>query len=328
MNKRSSLWTAIFAATGLMVLILDGKTAYFGAKDGLELCLSTLIPTLLPFFFLSNILTAGLMGRKIGIFRPICQICRIPSGAEYILITGFLGGYPLGARCISHACQSGVLSKKDGRRMLAICNNCGPAFLFGVAGVLFRQPIVSWILFFIHIFSAIFVGMIIPGMPGQCISKTTGILSPVQALWQSLRAVAGACGWVILFRVLIAVMNRWILCYFSVDIQIAVTGLFELSNGCTQLHQIDHQGLRFILCAGFISFGGLCVLMQTYSAVPNVDHSLYLPGKVLQCLISLFLACLLAAPKYALYPGAAAACIGIFLRIHENKCRNPRKLVV
>ena len=328
MKKRSELLTAIWAAAGLMVLILDGKTAFNGAKDGIELCLNTLIPTLLPFFFLSSILTAGLMGRKMPALRPIGRLCRIPEGAEYILLTGFLGGYPLGARCISQSCETGALSKEDGRRMLAFCNNCGPAFLFGISGALFRDPKIPWMLFGIHVISAIVVAIFLPGNPGCCVCKQSHKPSSVQALWQSLRAVAGVCGWVILFRVLLLVLERWIFWCLENEIQIMISGIFELSNGCTQLYRIEDQTLRLILCVGFLSFGGLCVTMQTYSSAPNMDCSLYFPGKVMQTMVSLFLVCLLFVPQYALIPGLAAAIIGIFLRKQENKCRNPEKLVV
>ena len=328
MKKRWDLMMSICAALGLMVLILDGKTALTGAKEGVELCFNTLIPTLLPFFFLSGILSAALMGSRIPVLRPIGRLCRIPEGAEYILLTGFLGGYPLGARCISDACDSGALSKQDGRRMLAFCNNCGPAFLFGVSGALFQDPKITWLLFGIHVLSAILVAICIPGLPGRCIDKNRNALSAMQALWQSLRAVAGVCGWVILFRVLLAMLERWVLWYFQAEIQITISGIFELSNGCTQLYRIDEQALRFILCSGFLSFGGLCVTMQTYSSVPNIDRSLYFPGKVMQTLLSLSMAWLLCAPKYALIPGLAAIIVGIFLRNQENRCRNPKKLVV
>lgn len=328
MKRRNQYLSVTFALFGLALLIFDGKTAFFGAKDGLQLCLNTLIPTLLPFFFLSNILTGALMGRKISFLRPVGRLCRIPTGSEYILMAGILGGYPLGAQTISEACKTGCLSKQDGRRILAFCNNCGPAFLFGVSGALFQDANIPWILFAIHVISAIGVSLVLPGRSGPCITLSRKKVTFVQAMWQGVRSMAMVCGWVILFRTAISIMERWCLWYLPTEAQVTISGIIELSNGCICLSKIANPQLQFILCAGFLSFGGLCVTMQTYSAAQGIDTSLYFPGKVLQTSISITLACLLCAPEWAILPGIFAVMAGIFLRKQENRCRNPEKLVV
>ena len=328
MKRRYDILTGIFAALGVCLLIFDGKTAINGASEGVQLCLYTLIPTLLPFFFLSNLLTGTLMGRNIKILRPLGQLCHIPEGAEYILLVGVLGGYPLGAQSISRACEAGRLSQQDARRMMAFCSNCGPAFLFGVTGALFHDSKIPWMLFGIHFLSAILVAISIPGAPGICRSKGGNPPSATQALWQAIRAMAGVCGWVILFRVALCVMERWFLWCFPSEIRVVIHGLFELANGCISLSAIENIQLRFILCAAFLSFGGLCVAMQTYSVATKVEKDLYFPGKVLQGLFSLFIACLLCAPRWAIIPGLFTFIIVFFLRKKEIRCGNPEKLVV
>lgn len=163
MIRRADTLTGIAAATGIALLILDSKTALAGAQSGVELCIRTVIPSLFPFFLFSILLTTSLIGRRIPILRPVCRLCRIPGGAESILIAGFLGGYPVGAQCVSQAYRAGQLSHRDARRMLGFCNNCGPAFLFGMAAALFREWWAPWSLWGIHIFSALCVGVLIPG---------------------------------------------------------------------------------------------------------------------------------------------------------------------
>lgn len=328
MNHNRATIFRIIGAVGIMALILDGKTALSGARQAVELCLYTLIPTLLPFFFLSGLLTAGLMGRKISLLRPLGRLCKIPEGAEYILLTGFLGGYPLGAQCISQGCQDGSLSPQDGRRMLAFCNNCGPAFIFGICSVLFSSPLIPWMVFFIHILSAILVAMILPGNPHPCIVRPHSTTSPMQALHHALRSMAMVCGWVILFRVVLAFGERWCFWLLPREVQVLISGFLELSNGCMQLVHLDNQQLRLIFSVCFLSFGGLCVTMQTYSAAANIDRTLYFPGKIMQLLLSLSLACLLVNPIWAVLPGVLAILVGIFLRKWEIRCRNTQKLVV
>ena len=63
--KDRKFGTMVLAGFGMLVLILDGKTALLGMRDGLEICLWTVIPALFPFLFLSAILTDSLYGKKI-----------------------------------------------------------------------------------------------------------------------------------------------------------------------------------------------------------------------------------------------------------------------
>lgn len=328
MNRRSDIFIPIFGALAMIVLILDGKTALIGAQEGLDLCLKTLIPTLFPFFFLTNILSSSLIGRNIKLLRPIGRLCKIPEGAESILVIGLLGGYPIGAQCIGTAYEAGGLSLRDARRMLAFCNNCGPGFLFGITGSLFSDPSISWLLFGIHFISAVAVGVIVPGAPGLCKAVATIKPSPVKALRNSIHATAGVCGWVVLFKVLLSFLNRWFLWYFPASVQIGLIGILELSNGCIALHQIENTSLKLILCAGIFGFGGLCVTMQTWFAAGNVDKKLYFPGKLLQAALSMTLVSLIYDPKMSLLPVTGSIILGIFLRKSEKRCRNPQPLVV
>lgn len=292
MSRKNNRIHGVIASIGMALLILDSKTALSGAQSGVELCIRTVIPSLFPFFVLSAILTASLTGKRLRLLAGIRRLCRIPQGAESLLLVGLLGGYPVGAQCINQACHNGKISSRDARRMLAFCNNCGPAFLFGMTASLFDEWWIPWVLWCIHILSALLTGYLIPGQPEACIStEIANPVTPVQALNLAIKSMAGVCGWVVVFRVMIAFLNRWIFYSFPTEVQITISGLLELSNGCVELYQIDDAGLRFLLCAGFIGFGGLCVTMQTVSVTPSIaGRSLYFPGKVLQCCLSLVMA--------------------------------------
>jgi hypothetical protein len=332
MNKRANHLTGIAAALGVGLLILDNKTALTGAQEGVTMCIQTVIPSLFPFFLLSILLTTALIGRRIRFLHPVCRLCRIPEGAESILIAGFLGGYPVGAQCISQGFEARQLSSADAKRLLGFCNNCGPAFLFGMASALFDQWWTPWLLWFIHIISAILVGVLLPGHPHSCTAPQTKTISPVEALDRTVRIMAGVCGWVIMFRILITFCQRWFLWYFPQECQVIVNGLLELSNGCIALYKIENIPLRFILCSGFLGFGGLCVTTQTLSVTSKrLDKGLYFPGKVLQCCISVALAAIVQGYVSPL-PLIISALIGlptaVFLRKRQKNGRNPQPIGV
>lgn len=277
----------------MLILILDSKTALSGAQEGLGLCLRTVIPSLLPFFVLSQLLNGALLGERLPLLQPLGKWMGIPEGSESILATGFLGGYPAGAQCVASACREGRLSPQDSRRMLAFCNNAGPAFLFGIAGALFEKQWMAWMLWGIHIFSALLTSLWIPGRSGAHISSgASRVPSLSGALTNALFIMAGVCGWVVLFRVILAFLTRWFGWLLPQTWQVILSGILELSNGCCGLSRIGNTGLRFVICSGFLAFGGLCVWLQTLSVTQGVDTSHYFPGKLLQTAFSLVLSML------------------------------------
>ena len=289
--KSAKLIAKILGALGIMlILILDTRTSLRGASEGIEMCIRTVIPAIFPFLVCSGYLTGNLAGSPFSFLRPLCRLCRIPAGTEGILITGILGGYPVGAQAVVQSYQSGALPKQDALRMLGFCSNAGPSFLFGMMSVCFTGAHIPWFLWIIHMVSAITVGVLLPGGTNETVSvyKTINIQIS-RALERAVRIMALICGWVILFRVVIVFLNRWILYALPETVRILLIGMLELTNGCCELSLITHPELRFVLCSGFLAFGGVCVAMQTASVISDLPLKHYLAGKLMQTLFSLLL---------------------------------------
>lgn len=289
MQKR--FWTCAIASLGLIALILDTKTALRGAQEGLELCIRSILPALFPFCVLSKLINNTLIGKPLPFLRPVGKLCGIPEGGESILLLGLLGGYPVGAQSVSDACKSGALSLHDARRMLGFCSNAGPAFLFGILGVLFQDTRPLWSLLMIHIASAILVATILPNKSkSTCHLRDKAPLTLPAAVEESTKTMSIVCSWVILFRIILNFCQRWFLWLFDANIQVTIAGLLELSNGCISLNTVASEGLRYILGAAFLGFGGICVAMQTVSVSKDIGIGLYFPGKVMHSCISFILA--------------------------------------
>ena len=271
------------ACLGMLILIIDSKAALQAASDGVALCIRTVIPSLFPFFVLSGILVRQWTGRPIPFLRPLGRLLGMGAGTEALLVTGFLGGYPVGAKAVADSWKSGNLSKRDANRLLSFCSNPGPAFLFGMAAPMFSHPGAGWLLWGIQIISALWVGMIFreePDLPGTV--TPTGKLPMTQAVENALSVTAQVCGWVILFRILSTFTQRWFLWWFPDWLDVVFTGFLELTNGCLSLEEIPREDIRFLLCSAMLSWGGFCVVMQTASVINGLSLRNYLLGKFLQ----------------------------------------------
>ncbi len=296
MKEKQTRCTLIFAAIAMVVLILDTKTALQGAADGINICLRTVIPSLLPFLFLSCLLSSALPSVNTVLLRPVGKLCGIPSGSEGILLLGLLGGYPVGAQAVTDAYKRKELSAPSARRMLGFCSNAGPAFIFGMLGTVFTSKAAPWLLWLIHIVSAIVVGAVLPRCEVTShTSGASGALTAPQALERSARSMANICGWVIIFRVLLSIFDRWAFWALPPNVRLAIVGVMELSNGCCELSGVSQEGVRFVFASVFLALGGACVGMQTASVCRELGCGMYFPGKALQGLLSLLLATVMQA---------------------------------
>lgn len=290
-RKRSRLYGAI-AAAGFLVLILDSRLAVESARVGIALCIRTVIPSLFPFFVLSMFLTNSL-GDCVSSPVGACAKCMgIPDAAASVLLPAVLGGYPVGAKCVGELYQSHRISGEEAQRMLAFCSNAGPSFLFGMVSGFFPEQKMVWILWLIHLFGAFLTAMAIPHRKNHELKKQpekAGTEKPV--ILSAATAMLLVCCWVILFRILLGFLNDWFLWILPDWVQVLLTGMLELTNGCCELLRVADVRLRFVLCACMLSFGGVCVLFQTASVTNGLSLGSYVKGKLLQTLHSFLLSC-------------------------------------
>ena len=117
---------------GFLALMLCFPMETFrGATNGLLLWFQTLLPTLLPFMILSNLLIRSncvfYISRAI---RPFIQkLFHVSNDACYAVLIGFLCGYPMGAKVIADLHISGRITKEEGQYLLSFCNNTSPMFI-------------------------------------------------------------------------------------------------------------------------------------------------------------------------------------------------------
>ena len=234
MDKRKTAWGIIFWVICLFLLILDSKTVILGATAGIDLCIRVLIPSMFPFLVVCPMISSRI-GSYLSIFRPIGRLLRMPEGAEDLFFLGLLSGYPVGAAMVSQAAQSGRISKQDAKRYLSFCSNTGPSFIFGIGAGLFPGIGSCAVLWLIQILSAVMVGILTPGKSHKAGFKNQSPLSLQQALRNAITTMAIICGWVILFRVLITVLERWVLWFLPMAVQFMLRGILDLANGIVSL---------------------------------------------------------------------------------------------
>ena len=267
---------ALLGSGTLAILLLrQAETAAQAVRDGVQLCLTSVIPALFPFFAVSSLLVALGAAEAAGrvLAHPFRQLFRCGGAGCAALLLGLVGGYPVGARTAAELVRRGELSPAEGARLLTFCNNAGPAFVIGVAGLtLFcRRPLP------------------VTAMPKRPVPPQTGLTGQfLRAVEGAVSAMARVCGFVVFFLVLLRLAEGLI-----GPLPPLAAGVLELTNGILRLTP-DRRG--FVTAAALLGWGGLSVHCQTaaVTAGSGISLRLYVPAKAVQAALSAGLAALLA----------------------------------
>lgn len=132
-------------------------------REGLELCGNVILPSLFPFFVLSSLVVELGLSRYFGkLLEPVMRpLFRVGGACAAAVALGLIGGYPVGARTAIRLYENGQCSKTETERLLAFCNNAGPAFILGVVGTgIFGSGLAGLLLYLTHIAASLAVGLL------------------------------------------------------------------------------------------------------------------------------------------------------------------------
>lgn len=112
-HLRKNLITIIFVLFAIG-LITFSKSNLSAAKEGLNLWMTSVVPSLLPFFIACELLSytniIDYLGKK---FRKIMRpIFNVPGEGAFPLIMGIISGYPVGAKIVTNFRKTRYLHKR------------------------------------------------------------------------------------------------------------------------------------------------------------------------------------------------------------------------
>lgn len=127
----------ILAFSGCLLLILSPEVSVAAAKRGMDLWWNAVVPSMLPFFICTDLLTSAGGHRFFGkiMQRPVQFLLGVPGSAGFVFAASLFSGYPTGAKIIGQLVREGSLTRKKGQEMLNFCTTSGPLFMVGAVGV-------------------------------------------------------------------------------------------------------------------------------------------------------------------------------------------------
>lgn len=146
-----------------IILCLFAKETSQVAKNAIYLCLDIVIPSLFPFFVLSKIIIPyiSLFPCPKFLKRLIERVFYLPYYTIFIILLGFMSGYPSGAKMTRDMLDQKLLNSRQASKLLPMANNCSPLFVIGTIGAgLFKSIKLGVFLLLIHWISGLIAALI------------------------------------------------------------------------------------------------------------------------------------------------------------------------
>ena len=266
------------AAAGLFAaMLLSPEAVSEGAQKGLLLWFRNILPTLFPFMIATGLmLSCGGMYLISGLCGRLFSFLFSTSGnGAFAVLTGFLCGYPMGAKTTADLVRSGRISRDEGAYLLSFCNNTSPAFAvnyivlqtFGDKNLLVPTLL---ILFGVPVLLSVFYRPVylkgrrkFPELGEKCTdaSKKFDFSMLDSCLADSFDSIVKVGLYIIFFSVLIHLIG-------STGDNRVLTGILlpvlEMTNGIRMIRlTFPDVALSYPLFLALSASGGLCAAAQT-----------------------------------------------------------------
>ncbi|MBQ8803997.1 MAG: transporter [Tyzzerella sp.] len=283
----------------LAIMLIFPQETLAGASNGLLLWFQIVLPTLLPFIILSNLLIQTNSVYYISkLLSPILRrFFHVSDSACYAILIGFMCGYPMGAKVIADLIDTKRISETEGQYLLSFCNNTSPMFIISYVItqnlnnpdliipsllILFGSPVLCSFLFRRFYFYSNQSGSV-NTLSDKQIYFNFSILD--HSIMNGFETITKIGGYIILFSILFTfgkqLPGAWIM------------PILEITNGIPYILDLElpfHVG--YISVLALTSFGGFCATAQTYSMIQNTKLSIlpYIIQKLITATVTSLLA--------------------------------------
>lgn len=259
----------------VFILMRFPEVAGQGISDGIDLCLGTLIPSLLPFMIVSSLtVNLNIFNAFEKLFsKATNKLFRLPGNFIGIIFMSFIGGYPVGGKIIKDLYEKGEISPEAGKRALLFCINPGPAFVISYVGFYMLGSKKAGVILYVSIIlSTLIIGIITRFLSSENVFQNSTIEKPsamplsdciARSVLSGSRSMLIICSWVIVFSCLSRLTELFNL---SSGTNLFINSIIEVTNGC----YLACGNLNLPAIACIIGFGGICTHFQVADAIRTV----------------------------------------------------------
>lgn len=301
MNKKFLNIIIIILTLFMMYQIIINKfLVYNSISFALDIWVNNLIPSLFPFFIISNILInynfTYYIPKKI---REFCKyIFNITDNMLTILILSMLAGFPNNARNTRILYDKKLITLDEANHILIFSHFANPSFILTTVGIFFfNDATIGMILLISHYLSNFILGILFRNFfnhdknnayeAKQNINFGTVFINCIN---NSVDTILLICGIVTVFLLLSSLINN----IFNFDLYslTLIKGILEITIGIQELSGLGLPIIyKSVIASCFLAFGGFSVHTQVISQISetNISYKYFFIGRIFQMIISGFI---------------------------------------
>ena len=285
----------------LLYMLLFPKKVLADSLAGLDLWFHTVLPSLLPFMILSNVLIGAnvvsqLMRPFSGFFRHVLGLS--PEGG-YAWLLGLFCGFPMGARLTGDMYRQHRISREEAVYLLTFANQSSPMFLstyvvlHGLGDSTLTLPV--FVIFYASAFLTSLVFRIRsrrfglpPSKPKKEVPEQTSYGNLLNtSIMNGFEIITRLGGYIILFSILAGIVLQ-----LPAPLRTAAPFLSGLTEITTGIHTISGTTLplqvKFTAIVCCTAFGGFSTVAQTSCMLNGTGLSIftYLKGKLVNATVA------------------------------------------
>lgn len=322
----------------LIGVISDPSLSFKSASNGISTWFNILLPSLLPFFIISEILIELGFVEFIGkLLSPIMiPMFNISGEGAFPFSMSLISGYPVGAKLACRLREKKIITKSEGNRLISFTSTSGPSFMLAAVSVgMLNNPNIGYLILVPHYLAAISLGLIfsfykrnkrekiyintdISKDIKNSYNKMLNTKKPIgslisKAVKESMDTILLIGGLVIFYSVVVEILFNMkfidnILSFFEVILSInkdfikgIVSGVFEITMGCETVASANINIFIKLLGINFIiGWSGLSIHSQvmTFLNKTDLNKGLYLASKFFHGVFSVIFTYIIYIWKY------------------------------
>ena len=281
----------------LLYILLFPELSVHAAGNGLILWFEQVLPSLLPFAILSNIIISSdilpsIVGKALQFIRRIMPVST--SGA-FVLLSGFLFGFPMGSKNCAMLLLEGKMNKQEAETLFIITNNMSPVFIqsYILTQQLRMSAYFGWSMLVLYLPPLLLGSYYFKKNPAdKNIQKKSASRLKINfqivdaGIMNGFETLTKIGGYIMIFSILAS-------CFLMLPmpelLKTGCIGVIELTNG---IHYLSSTAMtlesKYVLAMMFTAFGGLSGVAQTSAMIKGTGLSMkkYVCLKLVLCIIT------------------------------------------
>lgn len=282
----------------LIFTLLNKELVSNTINYSLNIWVTTLIPSMFPFFVISDILinyniTSILPKPIINTFSYIFNISKVSTT---IFFLSLISGFPSSARNIKTYYNKGLITLEEANHILLFTHFSNPIFILSTVSLFFlNNESYGYIILISHYISNFILGIILrknspinTTIPTPQINKTntfsTTLINSIKSSIDTLLLILGTLASFL-------IVSSFLIKYLSLPPYegTILKGILEMTMGLKELSLLNIKDIyKVVISTIFISFGGLSVHMQIISQITDtkIKYTPFLITRIYHAIIS------------------------------------------